>query len=75
LVADATVVDTAVDPQIQQVGGLFSIRYGQRVTFDFEDLHGGRRSKTMTFWAKSYTLGDSVRVVYDPGAPEHVDVL
>ena len=68
-------VDTAVDPQVQQVGGVFSTRYGQRVTFDLEDLHGGRRSTTMRFSAKVYTVGDSVRVVYDPGAPEHVDVF
>lgn len=65
----------AVDPQVQQVGGVFSTRYGQRVTFDFEDLHGGLRSTTMRFSAKVYTVGDSARVVYDPGAPEHVDVF
>jgi hypothetical protein len=75
LVAEATVVDTAVDQQVQQVGGMFSTRYGQRVTFDFEDLHGGRHSTTMTFSTEVYSIGDSVRVAYDPGAPEHADVL
>lgn len=57
-----------------QAGGVFTTRYVQRVRFDFEDLHRRPHSTTMRFSASVYTLGETVRLVYDPGAPENVDV-
>lgn len=75
VVVDSTVVDTAAQPQVLQVGGVFSTHHVQRVTFQFQDLQGGRRSATMKFLAKAYTVGETVRLIYDPGIPEHVDVF
>ena len=72
VVADATVVDTAATPQVQQVGGVFSAHYGQKVTFHFKDEQGRPRSTTMRFSTKGYTVGETVRLLYDPGAPKDV---
>ena len=75
VVADATVVNTDAEARVQQVGGVVSAQRVQRVTFEFEDLQGVPRMPTMSFLATDYTVGETVRLVYDPGAPEHVDVF
>jgi hypothetical protein len=75
LVADATVVDTAAAPRVQQVGGVFSAHYGQRVTFHFDDQQGRPRSTTMRFSSTGHSLGETVRLVYDPSAPGRVDLF
>jgi len=72
VVVDATVVDTGASPQVQQVGGVFSTYYGQKVTFHFEGEQGRPRSTTMKFSTKGYTIGETVRLLYDPGAPKDV---
>lgn len=72
VVAEATVVNTAATPQVHQVGGVFSTHYGQKVTFHFEDEQGRPRSTTMRFSTKGYTVGETVRLLYDPGAPKDV---
>jgi hypothetical protein len=75
VVADATVMNTAAEVRVQQVGGVFSAHRVQRVTFDFVDVHDVPRSSTMKFFATDYEVGESVRLVYDSGAPEHIDVF
>lgn len=72
VVVDAPVVDTAAAPQVRQVGGAFSAHYGQKVTFHFEDEHGRPRTTTMKVSTKAYTVGETVRLLYDAGAPKDV---
>jgi hypothetical protein len=75
VVVDGTVAATASESQVQLVGGVFLPRSVQRVLFDFEDLQGRPHRTTMRFLATSYEVGQTVRLVYDPGALQQVDVF